>query len=84
MIFGYFYKNRFIMKLGQMFLGIMAFALMSSCASVDVSTDYASNADFTKYNSFAFYKPGVDKAEISDLDKRRILRAIESELKQKG
>ena len=67
-----------------MFLGIIAIALMSSCASVDVSTDYASNVDFTEYNTFAFYKPGVDKAEISDLDKRRILRAIESELKQKG
>jgi hypothetical protein len=72
------------MRLVQKFLGIMAFALMSSCASVDVSTDYASNVDFSQYKSFAFYKPGVDKAEISDLDKRRILRAIESELKQKG
>lgn len=72
------------MELRKIFLGIMAVVLMISCASVDVSTDYASNVDFTKYNSFAFYKPGVDKAEISDLDKRRILRAIESELKQKG
>ncbi|MDR9400545.1 MAG: DUF4136 domain-containing protein [Psychroflexus sp.] len=57
---------------------------MSSCASVDVSTDYAENVDFSDYNTFAFYKPGIDKAEISDLDKRRILRAIENELSKKG
>ena len=29
-------------------------------------------------------KTGIDKAEISDLDKRRILRAIEAELLAKG
>ena len=31
-----------------------------------------------------FLKTGIDKAEISDLDKRRILRAIESEMLAKG
>ena len=68
----------------KIILGLMGLMLVSSCASVDVSTDYAGDADFSDYNSFAFYKPGVDKAEISDLDKKRILRAIEYELKQKG
>ena len=31
-----------------------------------------------------FYKPGIDKAKISDLDKKRILRAIEAEMTAKG
>ncbi|NIK93138.1 DUF4136 domain-containing protein [Mangrovimonas sp. CR14] len=57
---------------------------ISSCTSVRVATDYDKNANFDNYKSFAFYKPGIDKAEISDLDKRRILRAIETEMLAKG
>jgi hypothetical protein len=56
----------------------------TSCSSVRVAADYDKNADFNKLKTFAFYKTGIDKAEISDLDKRRILRAIESELLAKG
>lgn len=58
--------------------------LLSSCSSVRVASDYDKQADFSKYKTFAFYKPGIDKAEINDLDKRRMLRAIESELLAKG
>ena len=66
-------------------LSIVVMALiMSSCSSVKVASDYDRGADFSSYKSFAFYKTGIDKAEISDLDKRRILRAIESELLAKG
>jgi hypothetical protein len=56
----------------------------TSCSSVRVASDYDRHVDFNNYKTFAFYKPGIDKAEISDLDKRRILRAIESELLAKG
>lgn len=62
----------------------MLFVLMASCSSVRVAADYDKNANFNDYKTFAFYKPGIDKAEISDLDKRRILRAIESEMMNKG
>ncbi|WCO02199.1 DUF4136 domain-containing protein [Psychroserpens ponticola] len=58
--------------------------LIVSCASVKVAADYDKEADFNSYKTFAFFKTGIDKAEISDLDKRRILRAIESELLAKG
>ena len=58
--------------------------VVTSCSSVRVASDYDKNANFNDYKTFAFYKPGIDKAEISDLDKRRILRAIESELLAKG
>ena len=58
--------------------------LMSSCTSVRVVSDYDKNADFDSYKTFAFFKTGIDKAEISDLDKRRILRAIETEMLAKG
>ena len=58
--------------------------LFSSCSAVKVAVDYDSKVDFRKYKTFAFYKTGIDKAEISDLDKKRILRAIESELSLLG
>ena len=58
--------------------------VVTSCVSVRVATDFDKNANFNNYKTFAFFKTGIDKAEISDLDKRRILRAIESELLAKG
>jgi len=58
--------------------------MVVSCTSVKVATDYDRNANFNTYKTFAFFKTGIDKAEISDLDKRRILRAIETELMAKG
>lgn len=63
---------------------MILFFMIASCSSVRVAADYDKEADFNTYKSFAFYKPGIDKAEISDLDKRRILRAIETELMAKG
>jgi hypothetical protein len=57
---------------------------LASCSSVRVSADYDKNADFNSPKTFAFFKTGIDKAEINDIDKRRILRAIEAELVSKG
>ncbi len=65
-------------------LSLLVILTLTSCASVRVSTDYDSQAAFDSYKTFAFYKPGIDKVTISDLDKRRILRAIESEMLAKG
>ncbi len=63
---------------------IVLFFMMASCSSVRVTTDYDTKTDFSNYKTFAFYKKGIDKVDISDLDKRRILKAIESELLAKG
>lgn len=63
---------------------ILATVLLSSCTSVRVASDYDREADFSQYKSYAFFKPGIDKAEISDLDKKRILRAIETEMNNNG
>lgn len=72
------------MKLSKLlFLPIIAL-LAVSCVSVRVTTDYDTKVDFSKYKTFAFYKKGIDKAPISDLDKKRIMRAIEAELIAKG
>jgi hypothetical protein len=58
--------------------------LLTSCAAIRVSSDYDTGVDFTTYTTYAFFKPGIDKVEISDLDKRRVLRALENALAAKG
>lgn len=57
---------------------------LASCSSVRVASDFDKNVDFNQYKTFAFFKSGIDKVEISDLDKKRILRAIETQMLAKG
>jgi hypothetical protein len=67
------------------FLPVLLLILaVTSCSSVKVASDYDKNVNFAEFKTFAFFKPGIDKAEINGIDKRRILRAIESELLAKG
>ncbi|AWG23785.1 DUF4136 domain-containing protein [Flavobacterium kingsejongi] len=66
------------------FTPLVLFFILASCASVRVQSDYDKNTDFSQYKTFAFYKTGIDKVEISDLDKKRILRAIDEQLTAKG
>tara|TARA_B100000886_G_scaffold333743_1_gene288271 strand:+ start:68 stop:589 length:522 start_codon:yes stop_codon:yes gene_type:complete len=58
--------------------------LNMGCSTVSVFTDHDSGVDFSKYKTFAYFKPGIDKVEISDLDKRRILKAIDLQMAQKS
>lgn len=63
---------------------VLFILFLTSCASVNVLADYDRQTDFTVYKSYAFYKTGIDRAQISDLDKKRILRAIETEMDSLG
>lgn len=65
-------------------LAVSALAFLASCTSVQVLADYDREADFNSYKSYAFYKTGIDKAQVSDLDKKRILKAIDTELTSRG
>ena len=58
--------------------------IFASCTSVRVYSDFDNKVDFTPYKTYAFHKNGIDKAEISQLDKKRILNAIDLELSSKG
>ncbi|MDB9712494.1 DUF4136 domain-containing protein [Flavobacteriaceae bacterium] len=55
-----------------------------SCSSVRVTTDYNNEVDFSSYKTYAFSKKGIDKAQINELDKKRILKALEIELSSIG
>jgi len=71
-------------KFKLLIIPILALVILSSCNSVRVLSDYDQKANFSEYKSYAFYKTGIDKVQISDLDKKRILRAIETEMTSRG
>lgn len=66
------------------FLPLVLLFVASSCCSVSVNSDYDKKVDFSPYKTYAFHKTGIDKAEISDLDKKRILRSIDEVMTSKG
>ncbi|MFT4984217.1 MAG: hypothetical protein ACI9Q9_001276 [Flavobacterium sp.] len=66
------------------FIPVIFIFILSACSSVRVNYDYDKNIDFNQYKTYAFHKKGVDKVEISGLDKKRILNAIDAELSKKG
>ncbi len=71
------YKN---MK--RIFLFLLAIVSIN-CSSIRVFADHDSTVNFDQYKTYAFFKPGIEEVEISDLDKRRILTAIEAQMKGK-
>ncbi|MEM6540402.1 MAG: DUF4136 domain-containing protein, partial [Bacteroidota bacterium] len=71
-------------KISSLLLPILALVFLSSCVSVRVISDYDREARFNTYKTYAYYKTGIDKAQISDLDKKRILTAIDAEMASKG
>lgn len=81
-MFRHSYCNFNSMK--QTILFTLLLLLFTSCSSVRVVTDYDSSANFSNYNSFAFSKSQIDKIEISDLDKKRILSSVENQMQKKG
>jgi hypothetical protein len=65
-------------------LPLLLLFMITSCNTVRVYSDYDKSADFAQYKTFAFMKSGIDKVEISDLDKKRILNSIDQQLQAKG
>lgn len=65
------------------FLALFGFFL-ASCKTVSVTYDFDHSADFNTFKTYNFHQKGIDKLELNDLDKRRILSAIEANLASKG
>ena len=66
------------------FIPIFFLFILGSCSSVRVNSDYDKSVDFSQYKTYAFHKQGIDKVQISEFDKKRILHAIDAELSKKG
>lgn len=65
-------------------LSLFLVLALASCSSVRVNVDYDKKANFDNYKTYAYLKSSVDKAEISDLDKKRILYSIDDAMALKG
>ena len=65
-------------------LSVLGFFILTSCSSVYVNMDYDKKANFENYKTYAYNKISVDKLEISDLDKKRILYALDAAMHTKG
>jgi len=74
-------KNYFPMK-----RFILFFLALSSlqCTSIRTFSDFDKEVDFNQFTTYAFFKPGIEEVAISDLDKRRILTAIETQMNGKS
>jgi hypothetical protein len=65
------------------FLTILSIALLAGCSTISVSYDYDKSTDFSKYKTYAF-SDDVAKLKISDLNRERIMKAIETEMTARG
>jgi len=72
------------MKFYTFLLMIVAGIFLNSCNTVRVTYDYDRATDFNTYKTYNFHQKGIDKLELNDLDKRRILNAIDAQMAAKG
>lgn len=57
---------------------------VTSCGTVQVSTDYDRSANFATYKTYAIHQKGLDKLKVNDLDKNRLVKAIDTQMATKG
>ena len=63
---------------------VMSILLLAGCSSVTTSFDYDKSADFTKYKTYAFTEHATKMPGIQELDRDRILAAIDTEMAKRG
>jgi len=62
------------MKVLKYLSAILLFTIFS-CTSVKITSDYNRKTDFSKFKTFAFYKKGINKVDLSRQDKRKVRRS---------
>lgn len=72
------------MKIYSILILIFAGVFLSSCNTVRVTYDYDRATDFNTYKTYNYHQKGIEKLELNDLDKRRILAAIDTQMTAKG
>jgi hypothetical protein len=65
-----------------LFFIVLAVAI-TSCSSVKIAYDFDKQVDFTKYKTYAFTEEAL-KIPLGDLDRDRLITAVETELAAKG
>jgi hypothetical protein len=67
----------------KLLLSISVLIFAASCATVKVSSDFDKTAPFAGYKTYSFTQEALNM-NVDDLNKRRIIAAIENELALKG
>lgn len=67
----------------NIYLFIIIAAFAAGCSPVTVSYDYDKTIDFNKYKTYA-YTEESNKLPIGDLDRSRLMRAVDAELSARG
>ncbi len=81
----YRFRESEIINAMRKFLILFAITgLLASCSTVRVAQDYEVSTDFNNYKTYGYFKQGIDAAEINDLDKKRILKAIDNHMLAAG
>jgi len=62
---------------------VFCLAVLTACSSLKVTYDYDGQADFTKYKTYSFTEDAL-KLPVQQLNRDRLLNAIETELAAKG
>jgi Domain of unknown function (DUF4136) len=62
---------------------IIILVAAASCSSIKVTSDYDKTAGFASYKTFAF-TPEALALPLDDINRNRVLTAVENELKAKG
>src|SRR5690606_18493816 len=73
-----------IMKVYSLFIILISAFIITSCSTVRVNYDFDRATDFNVYKTYNFHQKGIEKLELNDLDKRRVLTAIDNEMAAKG
>ncbi|WP_316736366.1 DUF4136 domain-containing protein [Pedobacter aquatilis] len=69
------------LKLLMLFAIVIAF---SSCSSLRTASDFDKTANFGIYKTYNFYDKGLTRLRMNNLDKRRMMAAVEADLNAKG
>ena len=70
-----------LQKLSMLITVVIALA---GCTSLRTASDYDKNVDLNAYKTYNFYDKGIARVKLNNLDKRRLLAAVESEMNAKG
>lgn len=65
-------------------MAVLTLGLLAGCASMTVNTDWAREADFSKYKTFQYKETEGNIADTNPLGDQRIIAGIKREMQAKG
>ncbi|UKT62355.1 DUF4136 domain-containing protein [Pedobacter mucosus] len=57
---------------------------LSGCSTLRTASDFDKDVDLKSYKTYNLYNKGIDRVRLNNLDKRRLVAAVETEMLAKG